>query len=392
MTAPCFGDGRNEMPDQEQNTGNENQPVTPSTDATPQPTPEATPQPAAQPQFEAQPQPAAQPQYQQAAQPQPAAQPQYQQAAQPQPAAQPQYQQAAQPQYQQAAQPQYQGTPAPQYQTAPAYGQTPYTPQPAANNGFALNVVGLILSFLQLCIPGLICNIIGFSKANKAKKAMTEERPGDNTKSSWVVGLIGLIMGGLFLVLQIIITIVFGAIIVAAINSDNGTTDTTDSLTSIVENGGSSTSTSMQTIGSSDIGYIEIPSTWVTDIPNGEGDDGSEVISYGDPNSGDEGFYGTYSSTIEMTGYYLSQDEAASKIYDYVTSDSKFSNVQQRTTTINGKAATVISYSFTGTSQQVREYVVEYAEGECTDIYVEANSSKIGEVSKYAESFKTSSY
>lgn len=114
----------------------------------------------------------------------------------------------------------------------PAYGQPGYAPMhsapvpPKKKNGFALNIVGLVLSILGLCIPGLICNIVGFSKANKIRKYEPIETPGDNTRASWIIGLIGIIAGAIFLVMQVIVSFVLGAAIIAGMQAyDNGDLD-----------------------------------------------------------------------------------------------------------------------------------------------------------------------
>lgn len=153
---------------------------------------------------------------------------------------------------------QYQGTPASVYQQAPVYAPMSSMPRQAPENGFILNIVGLVLSFLQLCIPGLICNIIGFVKADRAKTTMVEELPGDNTGNSWVIGLIGIIVGSLMLILQVILCVIFGAILIAAINNPtSGINGTGESVDDVFLDGGSS-STDIQTVGLDDIDHIEM--------------------------------------------------------------------------------------------------------------------------------------
>ena len=192
----------------------------------------------------------------------PASQPAFEQQAYAQPdfQQQPYTQQTyAQPDYQQQAyaQPPY-GQPDYQQQ---AYAQQPYgqpyaaqhsVPMPEKKkNGFVLNIVGLVLTILSLCIPGLICNIIGFVKANKVKKENPVEMPGDNTKASWIIGLIGIIAGAVFLVIQLLLGFLLGAAIVAGVQAyENGDIDLSEYQGTVqVETDGSSVDVSVNPDG-----------------------------------------------------------------------------------------------------------------------------------------------
>lgn len=110
-----------------------------------------------------------------------------------------------------------------------AYGQTS-APEP--KNGFVVSLVGLILVIIWLCLPGLICGIIGFNKANKLKKAGQDD---SKTKASWVMGLIAIILGALGTIVEVICLIMFSAAIMAAV-SGTGTYTYDDNMMNTITN------------------------------------------------------------------------------------------------------------------------------------------------------------
>lgn len=89
-------------------------------------------------------------------------------------------------------------------------------PAPADGAGFGLSLASLITGVLGFCIPGLICAIMGFSKARAAKRLGFS---GGKTSASFAMGLIGIILNAFGLLLQIILIIVIATAGISALPS-----------------------------------------------------------------------------------------------------------------------------------------------------------------------------
>jgi len=123
------------------------------------------------------------------------------------------------------------------------------TSSPAqAESGFGLSLAGLITGLVGMHIVGLVLSIIGFNKASKLKKSGD---PSDNVRSSWVMGLVGLIVSAVGLFIVIVFTLVLGVgIYAAAVNGtleqymdEFGVTSTQSISTTVPNNGGSKNDT-----------------------------------------------------------------------------------------------------------------------------------------------------
>lgn len=87
--------------------------------------------------------------------------------------------------------------------TQPAYAAAP--PPASSRPGFVLGIVGLVLDFVPfLTLVGLILSIVGFVQS---KNAGVKNTP----------ALVGIILGAIFLVIQVIFWIVIGGLAAAGV-------------------------------------------------------------------------------------------------------------------------------------------------------------------------------
>ena len=277
----------------------------------------------------------------------------------------------------------------------PAYGQPAYPqvqqPAPGKAGLLVLSIVGLVLSIIGVALPGLICSIIALVKnGGNTKKGLVT----DKTKPTKIVGIIGLILGILVLIAEIVFGVILGALVVA---EENGDLDAivqeleADGLDVDIDSGsGVPAATSEGTIamGADYLGWIEVPDTWVPFQDVNAGDDSSPA--YCDPNSTYESAHygGTeYATIITMSGYTLSYQDVAATMAEYNESSDMYTNVRSEETTVNGHNAIVVYSDFPEDGKSFAEYFIEYPNDECTYICVEAMSEDLDSVCQYVDSF-----
>lgn len=102
--------------------------------------------------------------------------------------------------------------PSPEAQAGPAnvpptsqWQTADYRPAPIETGGFGLSLAGLITASLGVSLVGLILSIVGLRKSRVVKRATDENK---KANASFVMGIIGTVLGGLGLLAEIILAIV----------------------------------------------------------------------------------------------------------------------------------------------------------------------------------------